>query len=80
MGTGRLVYTKKESPTLNGSEMFKFVNERANFVGVPVTSLGDIPNLIEALEEFGQFHSADLVRAWYATMIGRMHDEYVAYA
>lgn len=58
--------------------MFERIRNLANFTGVPVTSIGDVPSLVISLEHFGKFSSAQRLSDWYNDMLEKIHAEYTA--
>jgi hypothetical protein len=61
--------------------MMKEIRRSASIVGMPVTSMDDVPYLVEALRDWGKFGTAQTIEDWYKRLNRRVrveHDNYAA--
>lgn len=60
------------------TDVFDTLHYYADMVNYSVTSLGDVPGLINALEDHGQFGTAQHIHNWYQDIMRKMNAEYKA--
>jgi len=56
--------------------MMKKIRHASSTVGVPVTSIDDVPYLVEALRDWGKFGTAQTIEDWYKRFNRRLHVEH----